>query len=412
MRLYDYQLDAIKRLKTGSILNGGVGSGKSITALFYWYKYSGKPLIYKKVYDHQYPPKPLYIITTARKRDTMEWNTELAKFGFGTVAELNPNCISVVIDSWNSIEKYKDAKDAFFIFDEQKVVGYGKWAKTFIKIAKQNDWIMLSATPGDTWMDYASVFIANGFYKNKTEFVREHVIYNNFSRFPQVRGYINCAKLVQLRNQILVNMDYKHEIVYKIRPIKTAYDCDMMKTVVKDYWNPFEDRPIENPSEHYYLARKVSNINKTRTDSLGYVYGMHKKLIVFYTFNYEREAIEQWAIDNDILLFQWNGNIHEDVPDLGSWIYLVQYNAGAEGWNCIKTNAMVFYSLNPSYKQSAQAAGRIDRCNTPFDTLYYYVFTNDSYVDKSIRNALKNKESFNAKDFAIGVKETFHYGNY
>lgn len=393
--LYDYQEEAVSRLHRGSILNGGVGAGKSLTGLVFWYR--------------NYKKKNLYIITTAKKRDSLEWHSELAKFGYGTEKDFNPNGVSVVIDSWNNIEKYKDITESFFIFDEQKAVGYGKWAKTFIKIGRElsNDWIMLTATPGDTWMDYAPVFIANGFYKNKSEFVREHVVYNNFSRFPQIKRYINCGKLVRLRNQILVNMDYQHETNIHIVPITTSYSENNMKTVVKDYWNFIEERPIENPSEHYYMARKVANMDASRITELERICNYYRKVIVFYNFNYELESIEKWAIENDRPIFQWNGHTHDDIPTLDDWIYLVQYAAGAEGWNCIDTNVIVFYSLNPSYKQSCQAAGRIDRCNTPFNDLYYYVLISKSHVDNSIINALKNKKSFNQRDFADSLKD-FH----
>lgn len=390
MTLYNHQKEAVNKLQCGSILNGDTGSGKSLTALAFWSRYYGF--------------KDLYIITTARKRDDLEWVEELTKCGISSIPALNDCNISYTIDSWNNIEKYININDAFFIFDEQKAIGYGKWAKTFIKIAKNNTWIMLSATPGDTWMDYAPVFIANGFYKNKTDFVRQHVIYDNFSRFPQVKGYINCRKLVDLRDKILINMDYSHKITKHIIPIKVPFNAANMKTVVKDYWNFLEDRPIENPSEHYYMARRVANMDDSRINELESICNKHKKVIIFYTFNYELEAIEKWAVENDRPIFQWNGHKHEDIPVLDEWIYLVQYNSGAEGWNCIETNVMVFYSLNPSYKQSLQAAGRIDRCNTPFADLYYYVLMSDSYVDKSIAKALKNKRSFNHKDFENGVK--------
>lgn len=388
INLYDYQEDAVNRLESGSILNGATGSGKSFTALTFW--------------QRKYKDRDLYIITTARKRDNSEWLNELSHFDPST---------NFTIDSWNNIEKYKDIKDSFFIFDEQKAIGYGKWSKTFIKIAKVNKWIMLSATPGDTWLDYAPVFIANGFYKNKSDFVMQHVMYSNFSRFPQVKGYFNCKKLVNLRDKILVNIDYTHKVNVHITPIITDHDREDMRTVVKDYWNIYEGRPIENPSEHYYMARKVANIHYSRLNELDKICQKHRKVVVFYTFNYELEAIEKWAIENDKNIFQWNGHKHEDIPPvdlIGSWIYLVQYSSGAEGWNCTDTNVIVFYSLNPSFKQSLQAAGRIDRCNTPFKDLYYYVFMSDSYVDKSICNALKNKRSFNHKDFEEGLKQEIH----
>ena len=160
-------------MRNGCILNGGVGSGKSRTGLYYYFKEQGGSI--DPDYVRMKNPKDLYIITTAQKRDKLEFEGELSYFRLSTNPELNTLYNNtIVIDSWNNITKYADVEDAFFIFDEDRVTGTGVWVKTFYKIAAKNDWIILSATPGDTWHQYVPVFIANGFYRSKTEFEREH----------------------------------------------------------------------------------------------------------------------------------------------------------------------------------------------------------------------------------------------
>ena len=211
--LYDYQVEAVKRMKNGCILCGGVGSGKSRTALAYYYLQEGGLLDTEEYYPTGDPPKDLYIITTARKRDTLEWEGELTPFLLTTNPEIHIYQHKVVIDSWNNIKKYADVKGAFFIFDEQRVVGSGKWVKAFLQIAKTNEWILLSATPGDTWQDYIPVFIANGFYRNRTEFIQEHIIYKPHSNFPQIDRYLNTGRLIRLRNSILINMDFRRQTI-------------------------------------------------------------------------------------------------------------------------------------------------------------------------------------------------------
>ena len=149
VELRTYQLDAINRMKIGCILNGKVGTGKSLVSLaFYFQQYGGK--VNTEPWQHMINPADLYIITTARKRDTKEWDKELLNFQLSTNPELNNYKNKVVVDSWNNIQKYDNIENAFFIFDEQRVVGSGAWVKAFIKIAKKNKWILLSATPGDT----------------------------------------------------------------------------------------------------------------------------------------------------------------------------------------------------------------------------------------------------------------------
>ena len=207
--LRDYQLDAVKRMKNGCILCGGVGSGKSRTGLAYYYICQGGEIgTDEYVAMDDVGIKDLYIITTARKRDTKEWESELIPFLLSPNKEDNLYHNKVVIDSWNNIHKYAEVSGAFFIFDEQRVVGSGTWVEAFLKIAKHNDWILLSATPGDTWSDYIPVFIANGFYKNRTQFKNDHIVYRWVNgSYPKIDRYLNTGRLIRLRNSILVNMD-------------------------------------------------------------------------------------------------------------------------------------------------------------------------------------------------------------
>lgn len=378
--LKDYQEDAVNRMHNGCILCGSVGSGKSLTSLSYYLRY------------HHH--RELYIITTARKRDTFEWVMECDKAG----------CFARVVDSWNNIEKYTGCKDAFFIFDEQRVVGYGAWSKAFIKIAKQNKWILLSATPGDTWLDYLPVFLANGYYRNKTQFIAEHVVYSRFSKYPRVDHYINVGRLEHLRNTTLVVMNYHRTVTKERINIVCEYDVARYNHILKDRWNDEEDRPCRDINETCLLLRKVVNSGKERSDRLVKIYREHRRAIIFYNFNYELEELQKICDANNIRYAEWNGRHHQEIPGDVGWLYLVQYTAGAEGWNCITCNAIIFWSLNYSYKIMTQAAGRIDRMNSPFTTLYYYYFYTDSSIDRAILRCQKMKQNFNEKIF-LTVKE-------
>ena len=403
IKLRDYQIDAISKMKTGCILNGGVGSGKSLTSLSYYYLKNGGDIGFLKGGDYipmEDPPKDLYIITTARKRDTLEWEGELSPFLLSVHNDKNTYSNKVVVDSWNNIQKYKDVKGAFFIFDEQRVVGSGAWVKAFLKISKFNEWILLSATPGDTWSDYIPVFIANGFYKNKTEFIREHVIYSRFCKFPKIDRYVNTGRLLRLRRQILIDMDFKRETIPHHEDIYVGYDVAMYKDITKRRWDIWKDEPITNASGLCYALRKVVNTHESRSKELLKIFKKHPKMIIFYNFDYELEILKNLDYGKGVKISEWNGHKHEPTPTTKSWVYLVQYTAGAEGWNCITTDTIVFYSQNYSYKIMLQSAGRIDRLNTPFTDLYYYHLKTRSGIDVAISKALRNKKKFNEKDFA------------
>lgn len=379
IELDDYQLKAVSELRSGCILCGGVGSGKSLTALYYFIR--------------NWLGMKLYIITTAKKRDSYEWEVEIAKFG---------DIKEFVVDSWNNIKKYKDIHDAFFIFDEQRVVGYGAWTKTFLRITKSNAWILLSATPGDTWMDYLPVFIANGFYKSKKEFEDEHVTYSRFSKFPKIDRYWNEQRLIRLRNKILVYMEYRNDISKHREDIIVDYDIFAYKSLFRDRFDYETGEPIKNASELCYKLRRVVNSHPSRANAVLDIFKKRHKVIIFYNYDFELDILRSLCYecgDKSFEIAEWNSHKHQPIPNTDYWVYLVQYNSGSEGWNCIKTNTIIFYSLNYSYRQMIQAAGRIDRRNTLFNDLYYYYIQSPAPIDIAIKRALKNKKKFNETAF-------------
>ena len=395
--LRDYQLEAMNKMSNGCILNGGVGSGKSRTSLYYYFKQCGGTL--EGGYHEMTNPVNLYIITTARKRDTLEWENELAPLRLSSKDELNYYKNKIVIDSWNNIGKYLDIKDAFFIFDEQRVVGSGTWVKSFLKITKVNKWVLLSATPGDTWIDYIPVFVANGFYKNRTEFIREHVVYSNFTKWPKVSRYVNTGRLIRLRNKILINMDFERQTIPHHEDVYCSYSVSNYKDVIKTRFNPFTNEPIQDAGGLCYCLRRVVNSDTSRQIELLELIEKHPKAIIFYNFDYELEILKNLYYGEGFEIAEWNGHKHEELPDGDKWVYLVQYTAGCEGWNCVKTDTIIFYSQNYSYKVMVQAAGRIDRLNTPYTDLYYYHLKSRSGIDLAISKALNAKKNFNEGKF-------------
>ncbi|WP_301887968.1 DEAD/DEAH box helicase family protein [Bacteroides caecimuris] len=391
----------MKRLKNGNILCGGVGSGKSRTALAYYFKEQDgyfdenkyEPMDYCKVKD-------LYIITTARKRDTLEWESEMVPFLITTHKEESLYSHNVVVDSWNNIQKYVDVKGAFFIFDEQRVVGSGAWVKAFYKITDKNNWILLSATPGDTWQDYIPVFVANKFFKNKTEFIRNHIVYNHRVKFPKVDRYLETGKLIKLRNSILVTMDFKRHTVSHHEDVYVKYNIQDYKDLIRNRKNPATGEPIKSASEFCYELRRIVNTDISRQIVLMEILEKHPKAIIFYNFDYELELLRQLCGSSGLNVAEWNGHNHQPIPTGESWVYLVQYTAGAEGWNCITTDTIIFYSENYSYKIMEQSAGRIDRMTTPFTDLYYYHLKSRSGIELAIAKSLREKKEFNQSAFA------------
>ena len=410
IELFDHQLKALDQIHNGCILCGGVGSGKSITALAYYYRQNGG-VIPAKSYTRMKDPKDLYIITTARKRDTREWLSDMAPFLLTDIEKDKIYEHKVVIDSWNNIGKYIDVKDAFFIFDEQRVVGYGAWTKSFLEITAKNEWILLSATPGDTWSDYMPVFIANGFYRNKTDFVDQHVVYDRFAKYPKIARYLNSGRLLRLKARVMVYMDFERDTIPHHETVWCQYNQILYKDLITNRFNLETNKPFLNANELCIALRKVVNSDPSRIQQVFDIVSQRKKAIVFYNYDYELDILRSIGDELSKTLdgfeyAEWNGHMHQDIPRSSSWMYLVQYNAGSEGWNCTKTDTIIFYSQNYSYKMMTQAAGRIDRLNTPYRDLYYYHLKSRASIDLAISRALAQKKQFNEQRFVSKTERT------
>lgn len=409
IELKDGQKEAVRNMKNGSLLCGGVGSGKSITALAYYMfnvcqgsiRINDDSLSTKCEYKPMLFPHDLYIITTAKKRDSLEWDKECARFSLSLDQKISHSGVKVTIDSWNNIQKYSKVCGAFFIFDEQRVVGSGAWVKTFLNISRKNKWVLLSATPGDQWSDYIPVFVANGFYKNKTEFNSKHCVFSYYAKYPKIERYINEKTLREYRDSILVDIPDERDSLRVSIPVKVGWDRDLYKTVNKNRWDPYDDCPIQETGKLVYLLRRVVNSDPTRLVAVREIYYDRKRCIIFYNYTYELDILRTFCSDNCIEYTEWNGQKHEELPNSDRWIYLVQYTAGCEGWNCITSNTVIFYSQSYSYRMTEQAAGRIDRVNTPYKKLYYYYLCSSAPIDLAIRRCLKNKKNFNERSFIL-----------
>lgn len=396
--LYPHQRKALAKMFDGCVLNGTVGSGKSRTGLYYYFsKYGGK--IENQEYTPMKDPPDLYIFTTAKKVHDKEFEEELVPFLLYPDQDTKRTKYyenKVIIASWNVIKKYEDIKDCFVIFDENKINGKGAWAKTFLKITKNNNWIILSASNGDRWEDYETLFVAEGFFRNRTEFRDNHLLYSRYTSYPKVTGYRNEERLFRLRDRILIDMDFKRHTNPIHKDVFVQYDVARYKDAIRKRWDPYRDEPITQASGLCHVLRRIVNEDESRQKALLEILEDHPKAIIFYNFDPELEILLNLAYPPGTEVAQYNGHKHEPIPKNDRWVYLVNYNA-CEGWNVTSTDTMIFYSQNYSYKVMVQAAGRIDRLTTKFDDLYYYHLKSRSGIDLAISRALSQKKKFNEK---------------
>lgn len=391
--LRPYQEEVIERLSNGKILFGLMGSGKTITTVGYYLKNEA--------------PKPLYVITTAKVRDDRGWQQVASKAGIGTSQS---NLGALTVDSWNNIKKYVDVTDAFFVFDEQRLVGQGAWVKAFYQIARNNHWVVLTATPGDVWLDYAPIMIANGYYRNITDFRMQHVRYGRH-KFPKVLGYLGVKKLERIRNELLVEMEYLKHTYRHVNLTPVSYDEDKYKALIKSRWNPWSDQPMVDSAELVRCLRRLVNEDPSRLEMVRYLLSIHPALIVFYNFNYELERLKSLSSEG-VEIREWNGHKKDHLPSEWSGLYLVQYVSGAEGWNCVSTDAMIFHSMTYSYKNFMQSQGRIDRLNTSYVDLYYYILDSGSPIDRHIWANLTDKKNFNERAFIRELENEVNFDDF
>lgn len=401
--LYPHQREALKKMFNGCILNGGTGSGKSRTGAYYFFEQNGGKFEGQRYTPMRDNPPDLYILTTAKKRDDKEWEGELVPFMLypDPVTKKTRYGNKVIIDSWQNIKKYKDVRGAQFIFDENKISGKGVWSKAFLRITQNNEWIILSATNGDKWEDYATVFIAHGWFRNRSEFNAEHLEYDPYVKnFPKIKGYKKETRLIRLRDRLLIDMDFERHTTQIHEDVWCEYDISKYRDTMRKRWDPFRDEPITQASSLCYALRRIVNSDESRQVALLELLEDHPKSIIFYNFDYELDILLNLGYAEGTEVAQYNGHQHDALPESSKWVYLVQYTAGCEAWNTITTDTIIFFSQNYSYKVVTQASGRIDRLTTPFSDLHYYHLKTKSGIDLAISKALKNKKKFNERRFS------------
>ena len=199
---------------------------------------------------------------------------------------------------------------------------------------------------------------------------------------------------MKFKKEILVNMDDDKATKQWHIDLTCSYDPVLYNAYADSRWNFEEDMPIMNASKLVYMLRKVCNSDPSRLEKLYEICQSHPKLIIFYQFDYERDLITCMLSFKGIPYAEYNGHIHQPIPTGDRWAYVVHLSS-SEGWNCIETDTVVFYSLSYSYRAYVQACGRTDRRTTPFQDLYYYRLKSASKIDKAIMDAHRRKKKFN-----------------
>lgn len=391
--LYAFQKKAITELQQPDkhICIAGCGAGKGSIAL-HWLKTTNK--------------KKWLFITTASKRDSKDVENEMVMwFGKESLSSYSLEVISWAalakwtITNWNSLEDYA------FVFDEVACAKAGvssNRGRAFIQIAKQTDcWTGYTATPGDRWEDFQAYFVAAGYVKNKTAFMREFCQVQTFKGYPEIVGYYDEHILKAYWKRLTVCPDTQAMLdelpaeqhkTYHFKPSPT-YKRFLKERLDED--GNFIDTVM---GYCHYCRRLCLTAEKLQWVS-DYLSGLGTNAVFFYNYIAEGEELEKVAkkaLPKGAKVWRIDGK-HHDIPTadtIGKYdIVLAQYASGSESLNLQFMNHMVFVSPNYSYTTSIQARGRIKRIGQKQNMFFWYLVC-DGTIETDVYACLRGKSDF------------------
>lgn len=432
MKLYNYQNKILDAIESGKhLVKADCSAGKTLCSLC-WAACTGKPNV--------------LVVTTASVRDSRGFEREMDKFcDMFDSWYISLSSFSVV--SWSGLNKWLDANwgsldEWAIIFDEIQRGKAGissKQGKAMLQICKRTDcWTGWTATPGDKWEDYYAYFTITGYTRTKTEFRKRFCVMQNYP-FPKLLAKKNEEEYMRIKNAIWHEVDSSEmadelpETIHQTIKFKqpTGYK-QLMKT------HELDGEFLDNASALAHAARRLCGskqkldwlvdfveglgsggignkdelcirqssawingadnnvLDKIRDEVKEKYHDNNHSVLVFYSYETEREAIEKALKGKVGKIWNINGKEH-DVPmedTIGKHdVVLAQWQAGAFGLNLQFMNYWVSFSPSYSYTISEQARKRIHRKGQTKICKYWYLVCENT-IDEDVYACLKDKKEF------------------
>lgn len=391
--LYNFQRQLLNSIEENYIIAADTGTGKTMMAIHHYLKHN--------------TGEPLLILAPPQKIKEGGWQRELDFVASHYNIEIPYDIISYGVLS----KRWKEYKDWFLVMDECHYVKNptSQRGKAAINLTKQStNFLLLSATPSSNgWGDTIAYMIMFGYYKNKTQFLKEHAVYN---RIDYGNGPVNVVS------------DYRDQ--EKLQKLYQSFSIKLAKEDCLDLPPLVFEKVHFKPSKEYNIIKKdrvlgeelFDNISKlqhglrfyaNQADKLKYtemlLEGTEENVIIFYNYKQENEELKKIAKKLKKKVFEVSGS-KTNLPDKEKWtslknsVTIVQYQAGAAGIELQYANIVIFHTPTYSYQDYEQALGRAYRNGqTKKVTVYQYITKNT--IETSIYQALAAKKDFTEELF-------------
>lgn len=401
LRPYPFQEDAINQLLEGKhIIKADCGLGK--TCIFFnWLERNHATHV--------------IIATTASKCHSKDFQTtELIKF---TSPEFRAHLVSLEVVSWHMLKKWTDKKSPqqlanyYFVADELQRCRQGVsslMGRAFLFITKHcKAWTGYTGTPGDNWLQFHPYFIATGKIKNKTEFMRDYTISQQYP-FPMVLGFRHEDTLKGWWRDISYEPDTSEvmsQLPAETHQIMRFPTPKGYKKVLKSSTTLDGEFLDSNMALYHHLRQMCAT--KQKLDALeDLLSSLSSPLVIFFNYTCEREQILGLAAHMKRKVWRIDGECHEIPTEetIGqNDIVLCHYLSGSEALNLQFCHYMVFYSPNYSYSISVQAKGRVKRVGQQ-NPMFFYSFLCSDSIEEEVMDCIKQKKDFAEKIWSPSVK--------
>lgn len=383
MQLYPSQEDYLKRLGNKPYMFAGVGSGKTLMAIFRAHRSGARKVI---------------VICPASVRDTKVWEKDLEKSGL--------QFDEFEVYGFSFLQKFKTVdftkyRDYYVIIDEahkiknsQSLQGMGAWKLCLLA----RDYSLLSGTPMSKWADAVNYAKITGLVKHKTEFYKRFVVEQpSFAhKGMDIVGYRDTDTLVRWWTSIALrghSEDFvelpKKQIIDVEIPVKRTEYIRMLKERMSADGEPLDSAPKLTWALRAYAETAPEKINWV----VEKVEGLENCLIFVNTI----AAIEQLSAKLKAAHIKhgvWYGKKKDKFED--QKVMIVQYQSGGTGLNLQKFSTTIFLSPCYSFIDYTQAVGRTYRNGQPNKCTFYHLKAFRT-IDASIYAALAEKRDFDDK---------------
>ena len=302
-------------------------------------------------------------------------------------------------------EELKRLTNFTMMLDESSMIKNETAKRTkFILSLKPSHTILLSGTPTDGKYEFLySQLRLLGWKITKTAYYNRYIKTELRSyggpMFRVVTGYKNVSELkAKLKEYGAVFA--KAEEVIKLPEKKFIKEYS---TVSSDYKKFMKDRVIKiddkeltgdsTLSKRLYARMLCSAYSKDKISRLiDLVNSTSDRVIIFYNFNTELEALRKVLFDRPISIV--NGQVKDlkEYENNDNSVTLIQYQAGAMGLNLQKANRIIYFSLPERSELFEQSKARICRIGQEKQCYYHIMMCHKSVEEKIYECLLMRKD--------------------